>query len=404
MANHDITLVFDFNNLAMRSLFTCAYAGGKESVPIRDFSTSEELGVFIRKLAIDMSYVIRAVSPNRVIVCCDDRYPWRYKLLADASTGYKGTRHKDETKDWDAIFRALNEYKKILKKQNIIVYEIPNAEADDLAAFVKKDIFKIAHDDIIYVSSDKDWLQLVDFDETNKCFCAVMNPIMNSHKKRPLNVSEEFTEWLNSEDSSNSVENIFFINADKSKEQVKNLVMTAGVEIVTIDPDQVLLSKLFCGDQSDNVPSLYEFYKNGRLSRITASKMKKIVDNFSLKNGKDFIRVAKTPEFKEYVEGVIKHEIDDADLAELASRQRLLVELDPDLFPDPVCENYEYMSNNISETGRIQVGNVKMEKLLEGTQYYDKNYIEKARRSDVFGDIKELDKFIKPKSIVNELF
>jgi len=403
MKNKETTLVFDFNNLAMRSLFTCIFSGGREGVMIKDFSTEAEQGIFIRKLAIDMTFVMRLINPSRVIVCCDDRYPWRKKLLESEEIGYKGTRHKDEDKDWDAIFGAMSKYKDILRSKNIIVYEIENGEADDLAAFVKKDIFTNLHNNIIYVSSDKDWLQLIDFDPDYNNFCAVLNPIANNHKKKVLSVHQDCYDWINQEDPSTSLDDIFFTNTDNSKTVLKSIFNNTNINVSILDPKTILLSKLFCGDQSDNIPSFYEFIKNGKLSKITESKMNKIVEEFGLSSGSDFIAVSKKPEFKSFIEKLIKHEISDINIEERAERQRKLVELNTVLFPKSLCENYDYMSNNIKETGKLSTVNIKLEDLLSGTQFYDENY-KKAKRSDIFDDLKDLDKYIISKPETNSLF
>ena len=122
-----LSLVFDFNNMAMRALFTCSFTKGAGDVMIKDFSTQAETAVLIRKLTIDMVYMINFIRPDKVIVCCDAKHPWRKALLADEKVGYKENRKKDDTKDWKSIFNAFDEYKKVLRSQNVIVYEIPDA-------------------------------------------------------------------------------------------------------------------------------------------------------------------------------------------------------------------------------------------------------------------------------------
>ena len=131
--NKEISLVFDFNNIAMRALFTCSYSN-TDHVMIKDFSTDAECGVLIRKIAMDMLYIVRMVNPNKVIVCCDSKKSWRKALLESEEIGYKENRKKNEDYDWDKIFSELSEFKKILADNNIQVFEIDNGEADDLAA------------------------------------------------------------------------------------------------------------------------------------------------------------------------------------------------------------------------------------------------------------------------------
>ena len=116
--NNKLNLIFDFNNRAMRALFTCSYVGEGS---VSTFDTDEECGVLIRKIATDMAYVLRIFSPNRVIVACDAKHPWRNELYDPAEEEtYKGTRVKDNTKNWDKIWEALNDYKTILKKRRTL--------------------------------------------------------------------------------------------------------------------------------------------------------------------------------------------------------------------------------------------------------------------------------------------
>lgn len=398
-----LNLVFDFNNMAMRSLFTCAFSSSRDGVTITNFSTDAECGVLIRKLAIDMTYIIRMINPTKIIVCCDSQTPWRKKLLEDAAVGYKENRKKDENKDWKKIFSAFDEYKKILRKQNILVYEINDGEADDLAALLKQSLFKEQHDDIIYVSSDKDWLQLIDFDKSCNAFCNVLNPIANSHKRKPYNVHADYIKWLNDIDHSDIVSDIFFNNIDLIKNNMTELSKNNSIETFEIDPDQILLSKLLCGDNSDNVPSFYEFYKNGRISRITELKMKKIVNEFNLKSSQDFSNIAGTPEFKAFLEKVINYEITDINFQEHAEKQRKLVELNPSLFPKYIVSDYIYLLESAKENGVLTIKSPKMEDLLEGTKFYDKEKMTAPIVNDIFDAMKDLDKYIKPAFSSNAL-
>ena len=79
-------LVFDFSNMAMRALFTCSYANAGA---VTTFDTDEECGILIRKIAMDMAYVTRIFTPDRVIVACDARDPWRRSLYDDIEDAIK---------------------------------------------------------------------------------------------------------------------------------------------------------------------------------------------------------------------------------------------------------------------------------------------------------------------------
>ena len=197
-------LVFDFSNMAMRALFTCSYANAGA---VTTFDTDEECGILIRKIAMDMAYVARIFTPDRIIIACDARDPWRKSLYEDIEgETYKGNRQKDNTKNWTKIFTELNNYKEILKSQNFVVTELPNAEADDLAALWKQESFSNG-DNVVLVSSDKDWAQLVEY--TGKNFCICFNPISNNKGKKKLYATQECLDWITNTDKKMD---IFFTN------------------------------------------------------------------------------------------------------------------------------------------------------------------------------------------------
>lgn len=401
--NKEISLIFDFNNIAMRALFTCSYGNSTDHVMIRDFSTDAECGVLIRKIAMDMLYIVRMVNPNKIIVCCDSGKSWRKSLLESEEVGYKENRKKNEDYDWNKIYAELDIFKKILADNNIQVFEIDNGEADDLAAILKEIIYRQNHNNIIYVTSDKDWLQLVDFDDNTNSFCCVLNPIANRYKKKPFNITQDFKDWTVKKDEQSLVDTIFNTGIDFTKDKMNKLISSSNIDVNIISPDYIVLSKVFCGDESDNIPSFYEFYgKNGKKTRITELKMKKIIEGAGITDIHDLKQVALSENFKSTLQTVLKKEIDDVDLNERMNRQILLVQLEPSLFPKQLVEDFKYKYNHIKQNGYITNPEMlKMDKFLENTKYIDKNY--KTRKSnDIFDDLKDLEKYIKPTA--NSLF
>lgn len=386
-----VNLVFDFNNMAMRALFTCQYSGGDQ--PVANFDTDEECAVLIRKMAMDIAYVMRLFDPSRTIVVCDSRHPWRESLYTDIDNGgYKGTRHKDETKNWDKIRNAWSEFKAILKNKNFVVNEIESAEADDLAALWKENSFS-KNEDVILVSSDKDWTQLVEF--TNGHFCLCFNPIANNKSKKKLYLTKECNDWLYSD---NEVTDIFFTNYNSSKNDIKNLLnKDTKIEFEILDPDYVVLNKVMCGDDGDNTPAIYEYYKNGKKMRMTELKSKKIFESLCIANVKQLCAKSATGELKKAIEDTFKKELNDIDMDERVMRQRKLVELNSSLFPQSIVKTFDYFVADNVDKGRIQANNIKLDNILEGTKFLSKDF-RKPKQNSIFDNLKDLDKFIKPVS------
>ena len=138
-----------------------------------DYNNDNDLADIVKKLSIDICYNIRLFSPDRVIIVCDSPNVWRKDILPKDETGYKANRVKDDTKNWDKLWKTLDEFKDILSNKGLIVSAVERAEADDLAALWKHKLFHNENQSVIFISSDKDWRQLIEFNKNNNSFCVV---------------------------------------------------------------------------------------------------------------------------------------------------------------------------------------------------------------------------------------
>jgi hypothetical protein len=166
------------------------------------------------------------------------------------------------------------------------------------------------------------------------------------------------------------------------------LANNGAIELYVENPNEIVLSKLFCGDTSDMVPSMYSFYKNGKLSRITPAKYKKITEMLQITDVKSLLdNISNIPGA---VEKVCKVSPTDVDFNERIHRQRLLVELNSKLFPEHISEygdTIEYMIRNgepIKNGVSLRAQDVLKDTLYEGT---DKK---KALEADVFKDLEKI--------------
>jgi len=391
MANK-LNLIFDFNNMAMRALFTCGYAGEGS---VSTFDTDEECAILIRKIAIDMAYVMRLFTPDRVIVACDAKLPWRNDLYIGTEEEYKGNRVKDDSKNWDKIWEALNDYKNILKSKGFVISEINHAEADDMASLWKYNLYTHGDENIVFVSSDKDWIQLIDFNSNNQRFCICFNPIADNKKQKKLFVTDKFDSWINNADSTPKVD-IFFNNYNSQKDKFRTIKSRDPKISYTIEnPNFVVLDKIMCGDDGDNAPAFYTYYKNGKKTRITASKAKKIFEELNINSVKDLCLANEADALKPCIEKVMKKELDDINIDERLLRQRKLVELNPSLFPVEIKEAFKYHIDDNKDLGFMQTEAIKLDTILLNTKYLNADY-KKPKENGIFDNLKDLEKYIKP--------
>jgi len=97
-------VVFDMNNMLFRSMFVLGGFGGKAYT----FDSQTETDELMRKLAMDMSFLIRLLNPSRVIFAVDDK-SWRKNIKIEENEGYKGQRKLSEYINWNNIFGILDE-------------------------------------------------------------------------------------------------------------------------------------------------------------------------------------------------------------------------------------------------------------------------------------------------------
>lgn len=379
-----LNLVIDFNNMVMRALHTCQTT---DDVKIKNFDKQEECDAFMRKTVTDICFVLRAFNPDRVIFACDAKFPWRTDLYKNLDINYKGNREKDLEKNWTNIFKVMDDLKGILANKGFVVTDLENTEADDLAALWKDVILNKQQDNMIYVSSDKDWSQLVCLDD-NKHYCIGYNPVINNRGTRKMFVDEKTHKWLNSTDDVD-----FFMNGfNKAKSKLCDIVRTNNkISVEVIDPQRVLLDKVMCGDDGDNVPAFYEYYKGGRKTRVTPTKAATLFETLNIHSIDDLVSVDADFTLKEALESVMKTTI-DIDFGSRLLRQRRMVELKSDLFPKRIVDNFYKHAESVANVGFGNFAEIKMDTILKGTSYEYKG--SKNRYNSIFADI-DLTKYNK---------
>lgn len=389
-----VNVIIDFNNIAMRAMNACVYM---RDSGVTNYDTDIECGILARKITMDMAYILRIFVPDRVIIACDAKHPWREEIYYKIpGMEYKGNRVKDETKNWTNIFNTINNLKDIYRSKGYIVTEIENTEADDLAALYKQKLFTEMNENIVFVSSDRDWCQLIDFRVDNgvHTYCVIYNPIANNKGKKKFYLTKDCMEWYETEE----VANIFFSNYDSGKEALKNSIKRdSKIEMEPIDPANVLLEKIICGDDNDNIPGFYDFFNNGKKVRFTELRMNKLMESAGISTYDEFKAACVNGSINGYISKLFKHEINDMEPGERLMRQRKLVELNPFLFPEKMVSRFHSLTKDISTQGRVSnIGNIKMEDILRGSDYVSDDYVPKPKENAIFTDLSGFDKLIKP--------
>ena len=330
----------------------------------------------MRKVATDVSQVIRTVNPSRVIFALDSR-SWRKDISIDENEGYKGHRKKSEHINWENIYQVMADFSKIMETNGFVVSQIDNAEADDLMALWRDEILLKQNQHVILVSADEDVRQLVT--SHGKSFSVVFNPFtMGRGSSKKLFVPANFRDWLNDEDD---LGDIFNRSIDVDKEDFQRII---GEKVVVeeVNGNEIALKKIFCGDDGDNVPSIFSWINDkGKTVRITPSKYQKIVEYIGAKSYKDLFEKA-DPIYDQLVE--ISGQRPPFKIEKRLERQAKLVVLDAELFPPQIVKDFKDDISQDMAKPNIHPQSWNMQSMLEGTKYVDPDYRSSQNEASIF--------------------
>lgn len=401
--NNMINLIFDLNNIAHRSMFVVGGFGAKQFT----FDSESEVNQLMRKMAMDVAYLIRLINPSRVIFALDSK-SWRKDIEIDENEGYKGTRKKSSIINWGNVYGALDEFADLMESNGMIVSRIKNAEADDLATLWANELQLIRKEHVIVISGDEDLRQLVRFypvDPVNKkfVFSTVFNPFMQGkNASRKLYVPHHFEQWLN------DAEEVDFFNMkgsiDIDKQDFEKIINGERTRMEHVDGRMIGIRKMFCGDDGDNVPAIHSWImkdkdgnetldKNGepKIVRITNSKFEKIYDAVKLSDTElmdHYDLLERSENVLEAIKDVSK-EPPTFDIKERLQRQIKLVVLDSKFFPEEIVKEFDELKGKELERDKINYSQINMHDLLEGTKYVSKKSNE--TEASIF---KEIDRII----------
>jgi len=398
-------VVIDMNNMLFRSMFVLGGFGQKQYT----FDAQREQDELMRKLAMDMSFLIRMINPSRVIFAVDDK-SWRKGISIEENEGYKGHRKQSAAINWDNIFRILDEFLEICEENGMITTKIETAEADDVIALWRDELLYNQKQHVVLISGDEDIRQLVNmtYDDDKPIFSTVFNPFMQGkNAARKLYVPEvEFNTWISQDEEAD----IWNMNAaiDIDKGDFRRIRDTEKVRVEEVNGNHIAMKKIFCGDDGDNIPAIYSWIakeKDGspkidsktgepKKVRITNAPFEKIYE--SLKNQpNEFVDhwtlINRKAKILQGIRKVAKHE-PTFKIEDRIYRQIKLVVLDKKLFPDSIVETFDKIKEEQLLKPRPEIGNMNMNFMLQGTRYVKASAggTGKGTEANIFKDLDKL--------------
>lgn len=279
------------------------------------------------------------VIDNVIIVA--DGGSWRKQLPVPGcieGTTYKGNRTKTEETDWDYIYKSLNNVLHKAKDEGVTVSQYNNIEGDDWVWYWSRRLNNEGTNCIIW-SSDNDLKQLIQVDEKTNTFTAWYND------KNGL--------WLPSLINDCDFDGIdFFMNPTYYSPVLEGLKSRIGKSNY-INPDDIVMSKIICGDAGDNILPIMRYCKNNRIYRITEK------DWDSIKG--ELAQINNINDFNEHVSSVIgliathkkfkPYNPDASTLNQMIEYNTKLVWLNENTIPDTIIQfmnQQEYKQFDVS--------------------------------------------------------
>lgn len=222
------------------------------------------------RLAYSITNILNRFRCIDNIIFVADGGSWRKKLPRPTSLqdiAYKGNRTMSEERDWKRIFSTLNELENKCKELGITTSRFLDIEGDDWCWYWSRRLNAEGTNCIIW-TIDNDLKQLIQVD--HGAFTAWYNDRSGLFLHNSL--KEEVADELD-----------FFLTADIQSPLLDEIRRNA-TKVSYIDPNSVILDKIICGDNSDNIKSLVIYNKNGRNRKISEKECTKLLSSLDITN------------------------------------------------------------------------------------------------------------------------
>lgn len=321
MPNSKLTLLIDGNWLLMSRL----------SVLQNRYSDDEKLCKDLKLLMIrSINIVLKQFTDIDNIIFVSDGGSWRNKIPIPSflQEEYKGTRHPDESINWEMIFDSYEDFIAKLRSSGITVCKEPNLEGDDWIWYWS-DKLNSEGTNVMIWSRDKDLTQLVKIDK-DCCFT-----ICWSKDSGVITVHRDEEEM-----------DFFFNEAYSVNEQLYHSILDKAKDFKEINPHQVVVDKIIRGDAGDNVlPIIVKKSKTDKVFRVSQKDIDPDLDynDFEIYEGY-IINLLNQKSYKDKVDKPLEQIIEHFEY------NRRLVALQKDSYPPEILKIFdEYKTYNVNK-------------------------------------------------------
>ena len=272
---------------------------------------------------------------NIYLVSDSKEKSWRKNL----NSNYKSTRKKDTDIDWSFVYKVYDEFKQNIKGARIL--ESPRIEGDDWIAFLVHKNNQNKQSNFI-VSNDYDIKQLLKFDIENEWINFMSNEMYNQEK---IFLPKNYQIFVN-KIKGKSNDDIFNLNDNT---EFLNLMFRFinKYNLNEIDSIESLMIKIISGDTSDNIQSVYQTSKSGKVRGIGAKGAQSIYDSYLVEFGEPSLQ---DPDLFENIADIIceKKKVSKTNIQPIVSRiqeNMKLIDLRVYNFPPEIVDSMNNVYN-----------------------------------------------------------
>lgn len=266
---------------------------------------------------------------NKIFFISDSRKNWRKDLYED----YKSTRKKNDSIDWEEVYKIFNKFKYSLNDKNCYKYQIDGLEADDIISYIVKKTNANGESNLI-ISSDSDLFQLLHYDTMVKYMNFMFNFKFNDER---IFIPKSYQLFIDEIDDM-SVDDMFGGGSNDNTEFKEFLMgMIKNKKVTEVDSELELFTKII-GHNKDNIKSIYMKGTRG-IGKAGSEK----IYNFYKETYPDVIDF-NSDDFKERLIEIVKYQKRVKDIEkekEMQDKLKLnlkLVKLDKKSTPDYLYE------------------------------------------------------------------
>lgn len=290
-------------------------------------------------LAKSICVILSRIPTIDNVIIMADGGSWRKQLLPPKSiegTIYKGNRSQDTEIEWNYIYSALNNLIQKAREEGLTVTQYNNIEGDDWTWYWTRRLNAEGVNCLIW-SSDNDLKQLVQIDDSTNAFTAWYN--------------DKSGIWMPHSIKGSDNEMDFFMNLEYYSPVLESLKTKISNQNY-VNPDDIVMSKIICGDAGDNILPIMRYQKGSRTYKITEKDWASIKDELFIQNIKEFFEhkpgiallINRHKKFQQYQPSIFE-------LEEMIDYNTKLVWLNENTIPDTIIQfmnQQEYKKIDIS--------------------------------------------------------